>query len=159
MKLHQTSCNQFKCKLLKEMNTETNSVRAGVRSWVPLMEAMEECEDQSDFKETTTEAVDRVICKPCPSVASNPILKDLCHVKCVCHKSCPHCPSFKMPTAEKKCTDSISFQSHQCVHTCSECGTLDEGSTECQLCSTKRDGEKIGKVRKQRHLVHLERTF
>ena len=87
------------------------------------------------------------------------MLKDLHHVKCAHHNSCLKCPSFKMPTAEEKCTDSISFQSCQCVHSCSEHGKLDEGATECQLCSKLRDGEKRGKIRKRRNLVHLERPF
>ena len=42
---------------------------------MPLMETMEECGNQSDFEETTTEAVGRVICKPCPSIITNPLLK------------------------------------------------------------------------------------
>lgn len=45
------------------------------------------------------------------------------------------------------------------VCSCSEHGRLDEGSTDCQLCLKKRDGEKIGKVQKRRHLAHLEKTF
>ena len=158
MKLHQSSCNRFKCRLLKQMNEESNSVRAGVGSRVPLMKAMEQCENQSNFKETIKEAVARVICKPGASITSNPMLKDLHDIKCA-HRRCSKCPLFKMPTAEENCTDSISFQSCECVHSCSEHGKLAEGATECQLCLEKRDGKKIGKVCKQRHLVHLERIF
>ena len=124
-----------------------------------LMEAMEMCKNQSDFKETITEAVAGVACKPGASITGNLLLKDLCHIKCACHKSCSWCPSFTTPTVEEKCTDSISFQSHQCVHSCSEHGKLDEGSTECQLCSKLRDGEKKGKIWKRRNLVHLVRPF
>ena len=64
-----------------------------------------------------------------------------------------------MTTAEKNSTDSISFQSCQHVHSCSEHGKLDEGSTEFQLCSKLRDGEKRGKIPKRRNLVHLVRPF
>ena len=56
------------------MKDEINSVRAGVRSRVPLMEAMEEYKNQSNFKETVKEAVERVICKPGASITSNPML-------------------------------------------------------------------------------------
>ena len=107
---------------------------------------------------TVKEAVERVICKPGASITSNPMLKDLCNIKCA-HQRCSKCPLFEMPTAEKNCTDAISFQSCQHVHSCSEHGKLDEGSAECQLCSTKRDGEKRGKIQKRRNLVHLEKTF
>ena len=61
MNLCQSSHNRFKCRLLKQMKEEMDSVRAGVRSRVPLLEAMEQCENQSDFKETAKEAVARVI--------------------------------------------------------------------------------------------------
>ena len=133
MKLYQTSYNRFKCRLLKQMNEEINSVRAGVRSRVPLIEAMEQYKNQSNFKETTKEAVARVICRPGASITGNPMLKDLHHIKCAHHKRCSWCPSFQMPDAEKKSTDSISFQSCECVHSCSKHGKLDEGTTECQL--------------------------
>ena len=141
------------------MNKEIDSVGAGVRSRVPLLEAVEQCENQSNFKETAKEAVARVMCQPGASITNNPVLKDLCHIKCAHHNRCLNCPSFKMPTAEEKCTDSISFQSCQHVHSCFEHGKLDKGATECQLSLKKQDGEKIGKIRKQRHLVHLENTF
>ena len=41
MRLCQESHNRFKCRLLKKMNDEINSVRTGVRSRVPLLEAHE----------------------------------------------------------------------------------------------------------------------
>ena len=159
MRLHQTSHNRFKCRLLKQMKDEINSVRAGVRSRVPLMEAMEECKNQSNFKETIKEAVERVICKPGPSITSNWMLKDLCHIKCAHHGRCSRCPSFAMPTAENNSTESISFQSYECVHSCSEHGKLNEGARDCPLCSNLREGEKKGKIQKKRNLVHLERPF
>ena len=87
------------------------------------------------------------------------MLKDLHHVKHAHHKRCSKCPLFEMSTAEKNCIDFISFQSCQHVHSCSEHGKLDEGLTECQLCSKLRDSEKKGKIQKRRNLVHLEKTF
>ena len=159
MKFVAITNNRFKCRLLKQMNKEIDSVRAGTMSCVPLLEATEQCENQSDFKETTKEAVERVICKPGASITSNPMLKDLCHIKCAHHNRCSWCPSFTMPTAENSSTDSISFQSCKHVHSCSENWKLNEGATECPLCSNLRDGEKKGKIRKKRSLVHLERSF
>ena len=64
-----------------------------------------------------------------------------------------------MPTAESNCTDRISFQSYEYVLSCSEHGKLNEGATDCHLCLKLRDGEKKGKIRKKRSLVHLERPF
>ena len=146
MRLHQSSCNQFKCRLLKQMK-EIDSVRAGVRSRVPLLEAVEQCKNQSNFKETIKEAVERVICKPGASITSNWMLKDLHHIKCAHHGRCSWCLSFTMPTAENNSTESISFQSCECVHSCSEHGKLNDGLTECPLCLKLRDGEKKGKIR------------
>ena len=123
------------------------------------MEAVEQHKNQSDFKETIKEAVERVICKPGASITSNRMLKDLHHIKCAHHSRCSWCPSFVMPTAESNCADLISFQSYECVLSCSEHGKLNEGATDCQLCSKLRDGEKKGKICKKRSLVHLERPF
>ena len=72
------------------MNKEIISVRAGARSKVPLMEAVQEHEKQSDFKETVKEAVARVTCQPGASITSNPTLKDLCHIKCAYPVSYTH---------------------------------------------------------------------
>ena len=112
MKLHQSTYNRFKGKLLKQLKQEVDSRRLGSRSRRLALDKYnkykEECNSTNSFSE---ESLVGVHCKAVPVG-----LENLYHINCAFHR-CDRCPKFKQPSLEKSCEDYyISFQTVEVVN-------------------------------------------
>jgi len=71
---------------------------------------------------------------------------------------CPDCPSFQWPKAETIFNTEICFYCYKNLPTCSRCGAMPNGTTECQFCLKKKDKRDRGKFSSRKHMA-LERLL
>ena len=71
---------------------------------------------------------------------------------------CPNCPSYPSPAAESKFETDIYFYCYKVLPTCSRCGAMATGTTECKFCSKKKDRRDRGKFSSRKHMA-LERLL
>ena len=152
MKLHQSTHNRFKGKLLKQLKEEVDSLRLGSRSRRIALDKYNKYKEESNTTYTVSEALKEVHCKAVP-VASD-------HINCAFNR-CQRCPKFKQPSLEKSCEDFISIQNFEVVNYCTEhlVGLPTGGATICFIYNAWDDGEKKGTVKLKRQLVHKSLPF
>ena len=85
--------------------------------------------------------------------------ENLCKIDCAMSK-CEECPDYPRPDMEielEQGDQKIYFYHYESLPTCSRCGPLEKGSTECPHCA--RETKKPGSFGTRKHLVIKHESF
>ena len=136
MKLHQSTCNSFKGKLLKQLKQEVDSLRLGSRSRRTALDTYNKYKEQSNVSNTVSDALKIVHCPSVPVGSEH-----LYHINCASNR-CDKCPEFKQPSLEKSSEEYISFKTFEVVNYCTEHLSLPTDAIICSICNAREDGGK-----------------